>query len=156
MTFASIHAQDDRGSVGHIILIAALHIVLVVVPAVRFALPKPLTRGSWETGLTMAFISMSNDVMAPCSLVLQFFAQLLQMRKQHTDPGAMSLLSLFLQMLAMSFLSFRWFLRLGRPPWGWVQAEPRIWYQWAFPAVNYLMCAFVSGLLLICYIIGAD
>lgn len=82
---------------------------------------------------------------------MALLAQIFEMRRQEGNASGLSLLSLGLQVISMVLLGFRWFQRLGRLPWPWRADEVSLWYQWAFPAANYLIYALVSGLILVCY-----
>lgn len=112
------------------------------------SLPKPRDNRSWETEIPMALIIMADEKIAPCSLIVSFCAQLWEMRTQNGDPAALSLLSLGFQAPVIAALAFRWLLRLGHPAWD--TSKPgsiSLWYQWAFPVVNYAMYAFGCMLL---------
>lgn len=112
-------------------------------------------------GIIMALIGMADLVVAPCCAYLQFFAQWWEMNAQNGAPGALSLLSIALQVLTMVALGIRWFLRLGHPPWGYRplwgyrSAPLYIWYQWGFTAINYLLHAVGCAFLLACYLYAA-
>jgi hypothetical protein len=95
---------------------------------------------------------MCNLAVAPCFVMLQFYAQYQEMRAQHGNPGALSLLSFGLQVPTMAALGFRWLLRLGDPTWGNMPAPIRLWYQWGFPAINYAIHALGCAFLLACYL----
>lgn len=112
----------------------------------------------------MALIAMSNEVVAPFSILLGSIAQLWEMRSQHGVAGALSLLSLNLQALVFAALAVRWFQRTGQSPWHPEPGAPvylvywldrHIYYQWAFTFVNYGLQALGRGMLLVCYVSGA-
>lgn len=133
-------------------MIACLHVAAVLILAVVLSLP-PASNHTMFTGIFMALVGMSNLVVAPCFGILQFWAQYREAKNQHGNPGALSLLSIGLQLLAMLILSVRWLLRLGSPPWGWdfFPTDIRIWYEWSFPAINYFLYALGCALLLAFY-----
>jgi len=93
---------------------AFLHAVVVVLPAVAIALPKP-SPPSWNTGIPTALIGMTNRVVAPFFIFLQFCAQVQEFRRQNRESGSLSILSLVLQALVLALVSVRWFARLGLP-----------------------------------------
>ncbi|KAK3053987.1 hypothetical protein LTR09_004763 [Extremus antarcticus] len=98
---------------------------------------------------------MSNRIVAPCFIVLQFFAQLREMVNQNGNPGALSLLSIGLQMPTATVLGYRWLLRLGHPTWPPLPAPVSLWYEWGFPAINYVAHAVGCALLLAGYLLTA-
>jgi ABC-type dipeptide/oligopeptide/nickel transport system permease component len=96
-------------------ILAFLHAATVLFPAVAIVLPKPSPH-SWETDVPMALITMTNVVVAPLFLLLQFYAQYRECRRQSGHAGAFSLLSLSMQVFVMAILAIRLFIRLGTPP----------------------------------------
>ena len=146
--------QTDGVSARTVSIAAFLHAAVVLFPAVAAALPKP-SGHSWNNDILLALVIMSNQVVAPCFVVLQFVAQYWEMRVQKGDPGALSLLSVGLQVPTMMALGYRWLLRLGNPTWGHAPAPAWLWYQWAFPSVNYVVHAVGCALLLACYLFSA-
>lgn len=101
----------------------------------------------------MALIAMSNQVVAPSSIVLQFVTQLRAFWSEDVSPGALSLFPVVLQVVTMALLGTRWLLRLGRPTWENRTAPVWLWYQWGFLSFNYLAQAVGYGLLLVCYLL---
>jgi hypothetical protein len=105
---------------------------------------------------------MANRVVAPVSSLLQFYAQIKELRRQNSKPGSLSLLSLGLQALVVALVSARWFVRLGLPHYdpGDVDKMPLvvrlletlpILYAWGMLAINYAACAIGYTLLICCY-----
>jgi hypothetical protein len=123
-------------------------------PCCRNRSSKPAGH-SWDRGILIALINMSNLMVAPCFVVLQFVAQFWEMRAQNGNPGALSLLSIGLQVLTSAALGYRWFLRIGNPTWGNLPASAWLWYQWSFPAINYVAHAVGCAFLLACYVFAA-
>jgi hypothetical protein len=133
-----------------IAILAFLHAAAVLFPAVAIVLPTPSPH-SWETDVPTALITMTNMIMAPLFLLLQFSAQFREYRRQSGNPGALSLLSLSIQVLVMSVLAIRLFIRLGTPPWVprhnygpyfalWVWDSLQALYSWGMLAINYTVC----------------
>lgn len=60
----------------------------------------------------MAIVGFLNLWVAPSFLALQFFAQLIEMRRRNGDPGALSLLSLCFQVPVLAATATRWYLRV--------------------------------------------
>lgn len=132
-------------------IIALLHAALVLFPIVATTLPRR-AEPSWEVSIRGAFIIMSNIVVAPVSIILQFYAQIRESKAQYGIPGALSLLSLRLQVLAFATLAVRWLLRVGRFGYDLLPFSTAWYvYQWAFPAVNCAMLAVGYAILLACY-----
>jgi hypothetical protein len=142
-------------------ILAFLHTATVLFPAVAIVLPKPSPH-SWEIGVPMALITMTNVVVAPVFLLLQFYAQYREHRRQSGHAGALSLLSLSMQVFVMATLAIRLFIRLGTPPWVprqnygpylalWVWDSLRAFYTWGMSAINYTVCAVGSIFLLSLY-----
>jgi hypothetical protein len=131
-------------------ILAFLHAATVLFPAVAIALPKPSTH-SWETDVPMALITMTNVVVAPVFLLLQFYAQYREHRRQSGHARTLSLLSLSMQVPVVAILAIRLFIRLGMPPWVprqnygpylalWVWDSLRAFYTWGMLAINYAVC----------------
>lgn len=108
---------------------------------------------------------MANRVVAPVFILLQFYVQVQEFRRQDRESGSLSILSLVLQALVLALVSTRWFVRLGSPHYdrGDVDKMPlvvRLWdtlqilYAWGMLAINYAMCAVGYALLICCYILG--
>jgi nitrate reductase NapE component len=154
MSFAAAMRAD--GSAGrNISVMAFLHTAIVLFPIVAITLPKP-SGHTFGRDIWTSLISMSNLVVAPCFVTLQFYAQYQEMRSQHGRPGALSLPSLGLQVLIAVALAIRWLLRLGDPTWDRNLPVPIwLWYQWGFPAINYALHALGCAFLLVCYLFTA-
>lgn len=152
LSFAAAVSND--GAAGRNTSITAFsHAAIVLFPIIAITLPKP-SGHTFERDILMSLISMSNRVVAPFFVTLQFFAQYREMRMQQGRPGAFSLLSLGLQVPIMAALAVRWVLRLGNPTWDRnVPAPVQLWYEWAFPAINYAIYALGSAILLACYLL---
>lgn len=138
--------------------------MVVVLPALAIALPKP-SPASWNTGIPIGFIGMANRIVAPVFILLQFYAQVQEFRRQNGEPGSLSLLSLGLQTLVMALMSVRKFARLGSPHYdaGDVDKMPfvvrlletlPILHAWGMLAINYAACAVGYALLICCYALG--
>lgn len=108
---------------------------------------------------------MANRVVAPVFILLQFYAQGKEFRRQNSEPGFLSLLSLCLQALVMALVSVRWLVRRGSPHYdaGDVDKMPfivrlletlPILYAWGMLAINYAACAVGYALLICCYGLG--
>lgn len=152
MAFVANQAQIVNGWRRQTIsTIAFLHCAAVVVPAISIALPRPKAH-NFELDVGMALIHMSNQVVAPLSIVLHFIAQLRESKSQHGESGALSLIALGIQVVVIAVLGVRWFLRLGRPVWGDGPVAMRSWYEWGFLAINYVLHAILCAFLLACYI----
>ena len=98
-----------------------------------------------------ALITMTNMFMAPLFLLLQFFAQHREYRRQFGHAGALSLLSLSMQVFVTAILAVRLFIRLEMPPWVprqnygpyfalWVWDSLQALYSWGMLAINYTAC----------------
>lgn len=139
---------------------AFLHAAIVVFPAVAITLPKPSSH-SWETDVPTALITMTNMVVAPLFNLLQFYVQYREYRRQSGDAGALSLLSLSIQVPVLAMLAIRLFIRLGTPPWIprhsygpyfglWVWDTLQALYSWGMLAINYTIyaigCVFLLGI----------
>ena len=131
-------------------ILAFLYAAAVLFPAIAIALPTPSPH-SWETDVPTALTTITNIFMAPLFLFLQISAQLREYRRQSGHAGAISLLSLSMQVLVMAFLAIRLFIRLGTPPWVprhnygsyfalWVWGTLQAFYSWDMLAVNYTVC----------------
>ena len=154
MSFAAT-VRTDESAGRNISIIAFLHAAIVLFPIVAITVPKP-SEHIFGKDISMALISMSNLVVAPCFVALQFYAQYREMRSQHGRPGALSLLSLGLQVLMTVALAIRWLLRLGDPTWTRNVPVPIwLWYQWGFPAINYALHALGCAFLLVCYLFAS-
>ncbi|GAB7330626.1 hypothetical protein MBLNU13_g02199t3 [Cladosporium sp. NU13] len=99
---------------------AFLHAVIVVLPAVAIALPKP-SPPSWNTCIPTGLIGMENRVVALIFTVLQLYGQVQEFRRHDREPGSLSILSLGLQALVMALVSVRW-SRVGQES-EWQQME---------------------------------
>lgn len=130
--------------------LAFLHAAAVLLPAVAITLPKPSPH-SWETDVPTALITMTNMIAAPLFLLLQILAQYREHRRQSGQAGALSLLSLSIQVPVIAILAIRLFIRLGAPPWVprhnygpylalWVWDSLQAFYSWGMLAINYAVC----------------
>lgn len=124
-------------------------LVFMLIPA-YIALAKA-TKHDYATDIFLGILQMSNFAITPCLIILQFLMQLCQNKLNNGNPGALSLLSIGLKMLAFAALSIRWLLRTGSPTWGRLPAPIWLWYSWAFPAANYALQAVSAGLILASY-----
>jgi len=98
----------------------------------------------------------------PICLVLQFLAQLGELRVQNGDIDAVSLLSWCLQVLVLAALAFRWACRTGLPPryppgpyetlilWLWDHFF--YYYTSSTMAINFAVWAFEMYLLVAYYL----
>lgn len=144
-------------------ILVFLHAAIVLFPAVAITLPKPSPH-SLEIDIPGALITMANMVLAPLSLLLQFWAQYREHRRQAGEPGALSIPSLFIQVPVLTVLAIRLFVRLGTVPWFsrhtygphfalWVMDMLRALYSWGFLAINYAAylvgCVFLLSLYLL-------
>jgi hypothetical protein len=131
---------------------AFIHAAIVLFPAIAIALPKPSPH-SWETDVPMALITMTNIF-----VLLQFYTQYREYRRQSGNPGALSILSLAFQPPVMAILAIRWFIRLGVLPWVprhtygpyfalWVWDSVRALYAWGMLAINFSV--YVAGCVLL-------
>jgi hypothetical protein len=111
----------------------------------------------------MALITMTNMVVAPLCALLHFNAQYGEYRRQSGDAGALSLLSLSLQVPVVALVTIRLFIRLGKPPrvprqnygpqfalWAWDSLQ--VMYSWSMLAINYTVCAVGYNFLLSLYL----
>lgn len=114
------------------------------------------------TDTLMALINMTNLVVAPLFAILQFYAQYRELRRQDGNPGALSLLSVFIQLLVTALVAYRWLLRLGTPNWPrgdedlmpfamWVWDEFKLYYMWGMIVWSYAIHAMGCLFLLVCY-----
>lgn len=131
-------------------ILAFLHAAAVLLPAVAITLPEPSPH-SWETDVPTALITMTNMIAAPLFLLLQILAQYREYRRQSGQAGALSLLSLSIQVPVVAILAIRLFIRLGTPPWVprhnygpyfalWVWDSLQAFYSWGMLAINYAVC----------------
>jgi hypothetical protein len=136
---------------------AFIYAAIVLFPAVYIALPRPSPH-SWETDVPMALITMTNMAVAPIFVLLQFYTQFREYRRQSGNPGALSMLSLAFQAPVISILAIRWFIRLGVLPWVprhtygpyfalWVWDSVRALYAWGMLAINFAV--YVAGCILL-------
>jgi len=143
---------------------AFLHAATVVVPAIAITLPKP-SSPAWDTDVPTALIGMADQIVAPISMLLQFYAQFCEFRHQHGTPGCLSVFSLALQAVAMALVSLRWFVRLGTPRYDRGDVDKmslveRLWdalpivYAWGMLAINYATCALRNVFLFCCYAVS--
>lgn len=131
-------------------ILAFLHAAAVLFPVIAIALPTPPPH-SWGTDVPTALITMNNMVVAPVFLLLQFYAQYREYRRQSGQAGALTLLSLSIQVPVIAILAIRLFIRLGTPPWVprhiygpyfalWVLDSLQAFYSWGMLAINYTVC----------------
>lgn len=85
-------------------------------------------------------------------VVLQFYPQYREFRRQAGDPGALSLLTLGVQAVVLILVAVRWLQRLGAPTWGRQTAPATLWFQWGWLPLNYIVggigCAILLGMYL--------
>jgi hypothetical protein len=143
---------------------AFLQAVVVVLPAVAITLPKP-SPPSWNTGIPTGLIGMANRIVAPVFILLQFYTQVRELRRQNGELGCLSMLSIGLQTLVMALVSVRWFVRLGSPHHDRGEVDKMPWvvrllemlpilYSWGMLAIDYAACAIGYALLLCYYALG--
>lgn len=131
-------------------VLAFLHAATVLFPAVAITLPKPSPH-SWETDVPTALMTMTSLSMAQLFHLLQIFAQCRKHRGQLGHAGALSLLSLSIQVPVVAILAIRPFIRLGTPVWVpcrnygpyfalWVCDSLQAFYSWGMLAINYTVC----------------
>lgn len=131
-------------------ILAFLHAATVLFPAVAIVLPKPSPH-SWETDVPMALITMTNMAVALIFLLLHFYAEYCEYRRQSGHAGALSLFSILLQVFVVAILAIRLYVRLGTPPWVprqnygpyfalWVRGSLQALYSWGMMAINYTLC----------------
>lgn len=101
----------------------------------------------------MAIVMMANEKIAPLTLAAQLVVQFRELRSCDGRPGALSRVSLFLQMISVSILGARWYLRLGSRDGmrGDGPIEWRLLYQWGFLPFNFMLQALVYATLLAFY-----
>jgi hypothetical protein len=143
-------------------VLALLHAATVLFPTVAIVLPTPSPH-SWDTDVPTALITMTNMVAAPLFTLLRFYSQYREFRRQSGNAGALSLLSLSIQVPVTTILAIRLFIRLGTPPWVprqnygprfalWVWDSLQAMYSWGMLPINYTMCVvgyiFLLGLYL--------
>lgn len=161
-------STNDKPNGNSLPIIVFLHAAIVVFPAIAIALPKP-SAPSMGTDAIMALTNMTNTIVAPLFVILQFYAQYKEFRHQNGDPGTLSLLSLSLQALSAALLAYRWLVRLGTPDWipgDYTGAPFRVWfwdlvkvyYEWGLIAWNFGVHAFGCALLVAfyCFALGYE
>ena len=140
------------------------HCVLFVLPALIIALPKPTPR-SMGPGLFVGFTLVFNTWVALLMVLYQFLPQYLEWKRMSGQPGVLSLRSLVLQMVVLSAIAVRWFMRRGSirlenapyPPYPWNYPwycwpqMPVVWYQWGDRSFNYILHSIGCAMLLILY-----
>jgi hypothetical protein len=148
------HASNSRsGSVFSarygIPAIAFLHAALFLLPVAVIALPKPSPH-DWGIDI---FSGLSVIVNIPVSLIfiaVQFYPQILELRRSNGSPGALSLLSLGIRAVAALALALRWLQRLGQPTWPSGYGTLTLWLRWGWQSFNYQVdgigCAILLGL----------
>lgn len=110
----------------------------------------------------MALINMANLVVGPLFAILQFYAQYRELCRQNGNPGALSLLSVFMQLFVTALVAYRWLIRLGTPNWPrgdadlmpfamWLWDEFKLYYVWGMIAWNYAIHGMGCLFLLVCY-----
>lgn len=147
--------------------LAIAHAALFVVPAVAITLPKP-SKDLFGDGLVVGLTNIVNCCIAPLSVLVQFCAQYIEIRRQNGQPGALSLLSACLQALVMALIATRLFMRMGRRPhydrgdmvimpWNmYLWDLVSIWYSWGMLAFNYVAVAIGWAVLLCCYYLSEE
>jgi hypothetical protein len=94
---------------------ASVHAAAVLIPTIRITLLRP-TNGDMGLDILLAILNFASIIIMPLCLVLQFFAQLAELRGHNSDTDAFSLLSWCLQIPVLAALAFRWACRIGLPP----------------------------------------
>lgn len=133
--------------------IVFVHAAIFLLPTIAIALPKPSPH---EMGrdIFIGLCGMLNHWLVPLFLLLQFYAQFLELRRSAGRPGALSLLFVGLELLVSTSMALRWFLRLRAPAWGNVPAPLSLWYQWGELPINLILHAIGCLVLLIFYAAG--
>lgn len=127
------------------LITAALHAAIVLLPAAAIALPKP-SRHEMGRDILMGFILIMNTYSSPILLTLQFYSQL--------HIRSLDARYLALQIPVKVLLARRWYLRLGGHSWRNLPASLWTWYSWGFHWMNYLAEATGYAGLLIWSIFG--
>lgn len=130
-----------------IFTLVLLDTIVVLLPTLVFNVPEPAH--GMGPGIVMGFIGFVNEDVAPTCAVIQFFPQLVEMWRRNGDPGALSLLSLCLQVPVMAAMAARWYLRVRTSAWNHRALGMR--YLWAEPVINNTICAVGCTLLLASY-----
>jgi hypothetical protein len=94
---------------------ATIHAAAILIPTIGITLPRPLN-GDIGLGILFTVLNFISIITMPICLVLQFLAQLGELRVQNGDIDAVSLLSWCLQITVLAALAFRWACRTGLPP----------------------------------------
>jgi hypothetical protein len=109
-------ANSAGGPNGYNLIVAAtIHAAAILIPTIRITLPRPLD-GDTGLGILFTVLNFISIITMPICLVLQFLAQLGELRVQNGDNHAVSLLSWCLQIPVLAALAFRWACRTGVPP----------------------------------------
>src|SRR5437016_3615843 len=96
---------------------AFIHAALFLLPAVVIALPKP-SPPLMGPAIFTGFSAIVNTWVSLIFVAIQFYPQYLELRRQAGDPGALSLLTLGMQVVVLILVAVRWLQRLGGPTWG--------------------------------------
>ena len=101
---------------GYRLMVAAsIHAAAILIPTIRITLPRPSNSGM-DLDIFLTVLNFFSIIVMPLCLVLQFFAQLSELRVHNSDTDAFSLLSWCLQIPVLAALAFRWACRTGSPP----------------------------------------
>ena len=98
--------------------------------------------------VVIGLVTTVDQVLAPSSVILQFAPQIFGSRRLHYEPGALSLVSLALQVAALLAVAVSWLLRLGTPAWGSQYISPSLWYGLGLLPINYAIYVIGNAILL--------
>jgi hypothetical protein len=115
-----------------------------------------------DLDIFLTVLNFISIIVMPLCLVLQFFAQLSELRVHNSDTDAFSLLSWCLQIPVLAALAFRWACRTGSPPRTpsgpyetltlWLWDNIFYYYTSSTVAINFLVRAFEMYLLVAYYL----
>lgn len=171
------NSSTDRSSMSRSSIAGAnfVHAALFLIPAISITLPKPSNiSGNFGLSIVAGLSYQINNWIGLFCVVLQFYPQYIEMKRMLGDPGALSLLSLGLQALALTGVAVRWFLRFGSltedfimPPAEELRRAPlmvrwcTIWleglwedYKWAALPINYILHSVGCAVLLRTYLLA--
>lgn len=146
ITFA--YSATDAVPRKTILTIILLYITMGLFPAALYTFPEASARVAPDP--VYAVLELLNIAVATFGVVIQFIAQFAELRRQHGDPGSLSLLSLCLQIPIMAALAARWYLRIK------TENTKSLWemYPDSIPVFAYATCALGSSGLLAYYFIA--